>query len=87
MTRQPFNVLVLGTGNAARDILAESLLNHWGQDRFRGYSAGSFPRGALYPCALKRLHRLDPPTEGLHSKSWNGLARSGAPVAAEGQAS
>lgn len=80
MTRQPFNVLFLCTGNSARSILGESLLNHWGQGRFRGYSAGSFPKGAIHPFAFKLLHRLDLPTEGLRSKSWNEFTRSGAPV-------
>lgn len=80
MTRPPFNVLFLCTGNSARSILAESLLNHWGQDRFRGFSAGSFPKGAIHICALKLLHSLELPTEGLRSKSWNEFARPGAPV-------
>jgi arsenate reductase (thioredoxin) len=80
MTRPPFNVLFLCTGNSARSILAESLLNHWGQGRFRGFSAGSFPRGAVHPCALKLLHSLELPTEGLRSKSWNKFAEPGAPV-------
>jgi arsenate reductase len=80
MTRPPFNVLFLCTGNSARSVLAESLLNHWGLDRFRGFSAGSFPRGAIHPCALKLLHSLELPTEGLRSKSWNEFAKPGAPV-------
>ena len=80
MTRPPFNVLFLCTGNSARSILAESLLNHWGLDRFRGFSAGSFPKGAIHPCALKLLHSLELPTEGLRSKSWNEFASDGAPV-------
>jgi arsenate reductase len=80
VTRRPFNVLFLCTGNSARSILAESLLNHWGQGRFRGFSAGSFPRGAVHPCALKLLHSLELPVEGLRSKSWDEFAKPGAPV-------
>lgn len=80
MTRAPFNVLFLCTGNSARSILAESLLNHWGERRFRGYSAGSFPKGAVHPYALELLRSLDLPAEGLHSKSWNEFATRGAPV-------
>jgi arsenate reductase (glutaredoxin) len=80
MTRAPFNVLFLCTGNSARSILAESLLNHWGQGKFQGFSAGSYPKGAIHPCALTLLHQLDLPTEGLCSKSWNEFARPDAPV-------
>ncbi len=80
MTRPPFNVLFLCTGNSARSILAESLLNHWGQGRFRGYSAGSFPKGAVHPCAFELLRSLDLPVEGLRSKSWDDFAAPGAPV-------
>lgn len=80
MTRTPFNVLFLCTGNSARGILAESLLNHWGQGRFRGFSAGSFPKGAVHPRALKLLRTLELPTEGPRSKSWDEFATPGAPV-------
>jgi arsenate reductase len=80
MMRPAFNVLFLCTGNSARSILAESLLNHWGHDRFRGFSAGSFPKGAVHPCALKLLYSLDLPTEGLRSKSWDEFAQPSAPV-------
>jgi arsenate reductase len=80
MTRARFNVLFLCTGNSARSILAESVLNHWGLDRFRGFSAGSFPKGSVHPTALKLLHSLEMPTEGLRSKSWNEFARPDAPV-------
>lgn len=80
MTREPFNVLFVCTGNSARSILAESLLNHWGQGRFRGFSAGSFPKGGVHPRALQLLRSLDLPTEGLRSKSWDEFAKPDAPV-------
>ena len=73
------NVLFLCTGNSARSILAESLLNHHGRGKFRAYSAGSFPKGEVNPLALELLRRLDLPAEGLRSKSWDEFARPGAP--------
>ena len=78
MTRAPFNLLFLCTGNSARSILAESLINHWGQGRFRGFSAGSHPRGSVHPIALKLLRDLGLPTQGLRSKSWDEFATPGA---------
>jgi protein-tyrosine-phosphatase len=75
-----YNVLFLCTGNSARSILAELLIGHWGKERFKGYSAGSFPKGAVHPAALDLLERLHLPTRGLRSKSWNEFARPGAPV-------
>jgi arsenate reductase len=80
MTNAPFNVLFICTGNSARSIMAESLLNHWGQGRLRAFSAGSFPKGAVHPCALDLLRSLGFPTDGLRSKSWNEFAAPGAPV-------
>ena len=74
-----YNVLFLCTGNSARSILAESLMNHWGSGRFRGFSAGSFPKGAVHPLALELLRRLGLPSEGFRSKSWNEFAEPGAP--------
>ena len=74
-----YSVLFLCTGNSARSILAESLLNHWGRGKFRAYSAGSFPKGAVHPMALDLLGQLNLPTEGLRSKSWDEFARPGAP--------
>jgi arsenate reductase len=74
-----YNVLFLCTGNSARSILAESLLNHWGRGKFRGFSAGSFPKGQVHPMAIELLERLNLPTEGLRSKSWDEFAAPGAP--------
>ena len=74
------NVLFLCTGNSARSILAEVLLNHFGRGRFNAYSAGSFPRGAVHALTLDLLDRLRLPTAGLRSKSWNEFARPGAPI-------
>jgi arsenate reductase len=75
-----WNVLFLCTGNSARSILAESLLNHWGRGRFRGFSAGSFPKGEVHPLAVDLLRTLDLPHEGFRSKSWDEFAAPGAPV-------
>jgi len=79
MTESAFNVLFLCTGNSARSILAETLLNHWGHGRFVAYSAGSFPKGAVHPMALELLKQMKLPTEGLRSKSWDEFAAPGAP--------
>jgi arsenate reductase len=77
--QRTYNVLFLCTGNSARSILAESLLNHWGRGRFRAFSAGSFPKGRVHPMALELLKRMDLPEEDLRSKSWNEFAAPGAP--------
>lgn len=79
MSDRPHNVLFLCTGNSARSILAESLLNHWGRGRFRGFSAGSFPKGQVHPLAIHLLQSLDLPTEDLRSKSWDEFTRKDAP--------
>ncbi len=74
-----YNVLFLCTGNSARSILAESLLNSLGKGRFRGFSAGSFPKGQVHPLALELLQGMDLPSEGLRSKSWDEFAAPDAP--------
>jgi len=80
MADRPFNVLFLCTGNSARSILAEQLLNHWGGGQFRGFSAGSYPKGTVHPIALELLRHMKMPTEGLRSKSWDEFAAPGAPT-------
>ena len=79
MTERVYNVLFLCTGNSARSILAESLLNHWGKGRFQAYSAGSFPKGHLHPMAVELLQRMKLPTQSLRSKSWDEFAVPGTP--------
>jgi protein-tyrosine-phosphatase len=79
MADRPYNVLFLCTGNSARSILAEALINSWGRGKFRGFSAGSHPKGAVHPIALELLKKMNLPTEGLRSKSWDEFAAPGAP--------
>ncbi|HKY18716.1 MAG TPA: arsenate reductase ArsC [Rhizomicrobium sp.] len=79
MTDCVYNVLFLCTGNSARSILAEAILNKVGEGKFTAYSAGSQPKGAVHPQALALLERLHFPMAGLKSKSWEEFARADAP--------
>ena len=79
MADDAFNVLFLCTGNSARSILAESILNREGIGKFRAFSAGSHPKGAVHPFAIDLLKKLNHPTQGLRSKSWDEFALDGAP--------
>ncbi len=79
MSAQTFNVLFLCTGNSARSILAESIVNRLGGGRFKGFSAGSHPKGQVHPYAAELLASLGFPTAGLGSKSWDVFAEAGSP--------
>ena len=77
--RAHYNVLFLCTGNSARSIMAEAILNFKGRPNFTAYSAGSHPSGSVRPEALNQLQMAHISTNGLHSKSWDEFAKPGAP--------
>jgi arsenate reductase (thioredoxin) len=77
--QKPYNVLFLCTGNSARSIMAEAILNHKGRPNFAAYSAGSHPSGLVRPEALRQLQSAHLPTSGLRSKAWDEFSRPGAP--------
>ena len=79
MTDNIYNVLFLCTGNSARSIIAEAIMNRVGRGRFRGFSAGSRPRGEVHPYTLDLLRALNYRTDFARSKSWDAFAEPGAP--------
>lgn len=80
MTDKIHNVLFICTGNSARSVIAEGLMNHLGGDRFKAFSAGSQPKGAVHPLALTTLENLHVPGSKYRSKSWSEFAKDGAPM-------
>lgn len=78
--QKPFNVLFLCTHNSARSVIAESVINRLGLGKFKGFSAGSEPRGTIHPYTLDLLKQLNYPIENLRSKPWDEFAAPGAPA-------
>jgi len=80
VANREYNVLFLCTGNSARSILAECAINRWGKGKFRGFSAGSHPKGAVHPITLDLLKELNYDTSQLRSKSWDEFAAPDSPA-------
>lgn len=80
MTDKIHNVLFICTGNSARSVIAEGLLNHLGGDRFKAFSAGSHPKGAVHPLAIATLRSMHISEAGYRSKSWGEFAQDGSPA-------
>ncbi|HTY56273.1 MAG TPA: arsenate reductase ArsC [Candidatus Binataceae bacterium] len=79
MANREYNVLFLCTGNSARSLMAECAINRWGRGKFKGYSAGSHPKGSIHPMTLELLNELNYETEHLRSKSWDEFATADGP--------
>jgi len=79
MVKREYNVLFLCTGNSARSIMAECAINRWAKGKFKGFSAGSHPRGEVHPLALELLNEFNFETAGLRSKSWDEFSRPDSP--------
>ena len=79
MVDRTYSVLFICTGNSARSVIAEGLLNALGKGRFNAYSAGSHPKGTVHPLALRALASARVPTDGFRSKSWDEFVKPGAP--------
>lgn len=79
MTQKVYNILILCTGNSARSIIAEAIINRYGKGRFKGYSAGSQPKGEVHPYALDVLGNQGYSVQGLRSKNWEEFSAPEAP--------